>query len=328
MTQKLIVGLLVLTVVGAAALGIYDATRSDEPVGATELLASDTNPAPAAALAATATPVTDTIDAVSAVTDPTAAQDTPVQQQSALDQVGDPWQASGVIAGFDTNGMFLTSSAAGDVYVELGPANFWQAQPVTLAVGEIVRVDGFFNGDQIHAATVTKADGSTLELRTAEGLPLWSGGAQNGNANGNGNAGQGEPLVAPDEWVTVAGTVTDYTGNALTIQTSDGKTLTFQPGQPRFIEEQGITFAPGDAVRVLGFWQMDQFKAGEITKTATGERLMLLDPNGRPLWGGPGRSGEQSGGQGNQGQGNQGQSGQGGGNGNGYQGGRNQDSAE
>jgi hypothetical protein len=94
---------------------------------------------------------------------------------------------------------------------------------------------------------------------------------------------------------------------------------------------------------VVGYWQGSTFKAGEITKTATGERLMLLDPNGRPLWGGPGRNGAggqntaqtttqtqanetaqnqaQNSNQGNQGQGNQGQGSQGqGGQGQGGQG--------
>jgi hypothetical protein len=31
-----------------------------------------------------------------------------------------------------------------------------------------------------------------------------------------------------------------------------------------------------------------------VTNTTTGERLLLRDPNGRPLWGGPGRQGGRS----------------------------------
>jgi len=49
--------------------------------------------------------------------------------------------------------------------------------------------------------------------------------------------------------------------------------------------------------------------AGEISQLSTGLRVMLRDPNGRPLWAGPG-SGNGNSGSGNSGNGN-------GGNGNG-----------
>ncbi|RPJ00311.1 MAG: hypothetical protein EHM39_05060, partial [Chloroflexi bacterium] len=74
-----------------------------------------------------------------------------------------------------------------------------------------------------------------------------------------------------------------------------------------------------------------QFRAGEIDNLTQGGRLMLLDPNGRPLWAGPGTTSGQSqnaqGGQGGQGQGGQGGQGQGGqgqggGQSRGYRGGR------
>ena len=358
MMQKVVVGLLALTVIGAAAVGIYDATQSDESVGATELLALD----PGGTLPendAANTVSTPTLEAVSDPDTTTQSQPVEQQQQQALNQVGDTWQDSGTISAFDTNGMYLTNTATGDIYVELGPPNYWQEQLVSLAVGETVSVEGFFNGEQYHAATVTKADGSQLMVRNADGAPLWSGGADNGNGNQQGQQGedgtiQGEPI----EWVTVEGTVTEILGSSLTMQTTTDQSLVLQLGQQNFVDTQAIVFTAGDEISVVGFWQGEQFKAGEITKTATGERLMLLDPNGRPLWGGPGRNGEQGGsGQGNSGQGNGGQgnsgsgntatqgqsnsaqgrnqnvsntSGNGGGQGNGrgYQGGRNQTTTE
>ena len=369
MMQKIVVGLLVLTVVGAAGIGIYDASQSSESADATALLASQTDLTQPveAAVTVTQTPVEQAVDQTieqttaqtttqtaeqAPVTQMSASNGTaqPVQQQQATGQIGEPWQGSGTITKFDTNGMFLASTLSDEIYVELGPQYFWQQQDIVLSVGERVQVEGFFNGDQYHAARVIKADGTQLALRSDEGLPLWSGGAQNGNTqNGNtpGNEGQaqGEPAqVAPEEWVTVEGVITESRGNSLTMQTTDGDLITLQLGQRSFVDSQSITFSIGDEISVIGYWQDDQFNAGEITKTETGERLMLLDPNGRPLWGGPGRGGEQGqgGGSGNsgtqgqsqgqgQGQGqDQGQSssekGQGnggGGNGNGYQGGRN-----
>ncbi|MBN2304387.1 MAG: hypothetical protein JXQ72_07930 [Anaerolineae bacterium] len=343
MTQKMVVGLLILTVIGAVAIGLYDASQSDDPVG-TELLALETGETLPAENMLSVTPTQAAADpAVSepaVAADPAASTDPaqPVQQQQAINQVGDPWQDSGLITAFDTNGMFFTGTLSGDIYVELGPNNFWQQQPVPLAVSDIVRVEGFFNGEQYHAATVIKADGTQLALRTAEGLPLWSGGS-NGNSNGEQNQ-QGQDAqvqVEPVDWITLEGAVTAFSGNMLTMQTLDAQIFDLQLGQASFMAEQGITFAVGDEITVLGYWQGTLFKAGEITKTATGERLMLLDPNGRPLWGGPGRSGEQGqGGQGqsnggssqdsggNSGSGNSGNSSNGGGgNGNGYRGGRN-----
>jgi hypothetical protein len=289
------------------------------------------------------------------------------QLQQAVDMVGDPWMAQGTIVAFDTAGMTLTIADGAQVYVELGPPHYWQEQGVTLTVGEVVTVNGFYNGDQYHAATVTKLDGSQLVVRTAEGLPLWSGGANNdqtdvngqggsaGQQNGQGNNGQasngqntnsaglGQTQVAPEDWITLQATVMSQDVNGLTVQTQAGETLTFQLGQARFVSGQAVTFAAGDEIQIRGFWQDTTFRPGEIVKLATGERLMLLDPNGRPLWGGPGRAGSSNGqtnttgqggnaqggnGQGGNSQGNsqggngQGGNGQGGGNGKGYRGGR------
>lgn len=342
MTQKFVVGLLIVTVIGAVVIGVYDASRSDDEL-ISPVLASTANddaldtaqtvstPAPQSAPAQTGQPTQ-----APAVIDQAVAGE-PVQQQAALDAVGEPWQASGTVSALDTNGMTLTLATAESIYVELGPSHFWQ--DMALAVGEVVSVDGFFNGQQYHAATVTRTDGTQMQLRSETGMPLWSGGASGGQAHGE--AGQsGEPQVAPQDWVTLDGMVSAVTGSMLTMQTTEGDLLDLQLGQPRFIDSQGIVFAPGEAITVVGYWQGTSFKAGDITKTATGERLMLLDPNGRPLWGGPGRNGAQGGqtaqagtqaattitqtvqpvpnvgtglqGQGGQGQGNQGQGGQGG----------------
>lgn len=328
MLQKLVVGLLSFTVIGAAGMGVYDSTRSDPAALQPTVLA---NPAPTEPLSAplavpTATPA--------AITDPGARDGTgPVllQQQQALATVGDPWTAVGTITAFDNAGMTLALADGSTIYVELGPSHYWQAQPVTLAVGDEVTVVGFYNGEQYHAATVITVDGSQLIVRTPEGLPLWSGGAQGGQGQqgaGNGYAGgqAGAVIVAPEQWITFEATVMAVNRSTLTVQTMTGETLTLQLGQPTFAQSQGVNFAPGDAIRVTGYWQETTFRAGDIVKLATGEHLMLLDPNGRPLWGGPGRTGAQGAqGQGNAAQQGQGQQGAGGasqGNGRGYRGGR------
>ncbi|MBN2471523.1 MAG: hypothetical protein JXN59_12430 [Anaerolineae bacterium] len=306
MIQKVIIGVLMLTVIGAAGVGVYDATRapSVEPLPGETVQTDDTGAEILPGAEITATDVTLTS------TEPTSASPTgeivqrtqtqshtghteitgdstgPLQANTAAGMVGDPWAGEGTILDFDEVGFTLLLADGTEQYVELGPAMYWQALEVTLAAGDSVTISGFDNGQQIHAGIVRTATGQEMALRSAEGLPLWSGGAQS-----NGNNGAGEIQVAPDAWVTLAGTVSAMQGANLTVTTEAGETLSVQLGQPQFTAEQNITFAVGDSIEVLGFWEGAQFKAGEIRKPATGERLMLLDPNGRPLWGGPGRAG-------------------------------------
>jgi hypothetical protein len=358
MLQKFVVGLLVLTVVGAVGVGFYEASRNSDDTtanvlaktagddtlltntGAEPVITANTQPlgqmadqpAPLAAAQAAATP-----------TAQPARQSIQEQQVQAESMVGDPWSGIGTIIALQTNGITLQRADGSQIFVELGPSHFWQGQDITLTVGEQVTVVGFFNGENYHSATVIKADGTQLSLRTETGQPLWSGGgsanaqtstltgaqtgAQNANGNTNGSGNAAAPQVAPEDWITVDGTVTGVGTQALTMQTQTGEMLTLQLGSAAFMAEQGVTFASSDPISVLGFWQDGQFRAGEITKTATGERVMLLDPNGRPLWAGPGRAGSQGGnGNGQGGGGNSGNNGGQGKGGNGGQGGNGQGS--
>jgi hypothetical protein len=255
-----------------------------------------------------------------------AAQSNPVEQTNSLQMVGDPWTASGTISEVDDFGLTLVLDDGSEVYVELGPPSYWQAQGVELAAGDVITIDGFAGDMGYHAAVVTTADGQEIYLRSEDGQPLWSGGAANGggqNRNGGGTGSANglqdgthspQPQAQVDEWVTVEGTITAINRSQVTMELTDGESLTFQMGQPRFAESQQITLQIGDEISVLGFYEGDQFSAGEVTVLATGETIMLRDPNGRPLWAGPGGSG--SGGQGGSGQ-NGGGNGSGGGNGNG-----------
>lgn len=225
------------------------------------------------------------------------------QNQSAA-IVGAPWSATATIVELGEVGMSVTLEDGSQVYVELGPSFYWQAQG-TLAAGETVTIDGFYNGDQYHAAKITQADGTVLTLRSETGQPLWSGGASNGGGSSRGNqgaGGSGQVQIPPEEWVTMTATVTAVNRNGLTIATAEGEVMVLNFGRADFWQSQAVQFAEGDAIEVQGFWQDGQFQAGQVTKMATGERLLLRDPNGRPLWGGPGRNGGQ-GGNGRQGQG-------------------------
>ncbi|GAB4428321.1 MAG: hypothetical protein Kow00106_23780 [Anaerolineae bacterium] len=307
MWQKLVIGLLSTTLVGAVGVGVYDASQSPAGADTSGVLempavsASAGQPIAqpqAAQVVPTATPLAPTM--------PQAGTGTgPIEQQQALDLVGVPWSSVGTVTAIETNGITLARKDGVQIFVEMGPSYFWADAP--LSIGDTITVYGFYNGEQYHAGTVILADGLALALRSETGLPLWAGSSNAGQAQGGATNrnGQAESQVSPDAWVTLEGRVVSMDLSTLTMQTVTGEQLVLQLGQQAFVQQQGVTFAPGDEVSVLGYWQGTTFRAGEITRLATGERLMLLDPNGRPLWGGPGRAGQ---GGANSAQGGQGQS--------------------
>lgn len=86
----------------------------------------------------------------------------------------------------------------------------------------------------------------------------------------------------------------------LTVDTAERGRLDLWLGRTGYASQQGVTFASGDSVTILGFDAPNgQFQAGEITNDATGQTLYLRDPNGRPLWAGQGNGQGQGQGQGN-----------------------------
>lgn len=282
MIQKLVIGFMAVSIVLALGGGILDALnrgRSDEipPI-----------------LDAAALGITDSTDpvlvgnteAAGTSVDPVSAAPQPVQQSQ--DSVGEPWSAFGVILELDDTGMFMQFEDGSEAYVELGQTTYWQSQGVSLASGDSVAIDGFFNGENYHARMVVTASGQQLILRTPEGQPMWSGGASGGQGEGS---GAGQEAIAPEAWVTYAGIITQAANSEFLMQLETGSEMPFQLGQPAFWQTQGVTLAVGDEVSVLGYWQGERFTVAEVAKTLTGERIMLRDPNGRPLWAGPGRNG-------------------------------------
>jgi hypothetical protein len=296
MTQKIVIAALAFAIVAIIGFGLLDAARvADEPP---EVLRSELEATTAPALVATELPVSDptaTEPPPDAVVAQQPAEATPEPQPVVLaaQSLGEAWGAVGTIAALEDVGLTL-ATGAGDFFVELGPPTYWQAQGVALALGDVIDVDGFANGEQIHARVITNAAGAQLILRDENGQPLWSGGSDNGN--GDHSAAQPSLQVAPEDWLTVSGVISKVASGNVTLLADDGTSLALQMGRPDFWQSQGISLAAGDPVEVLGFWSAGEFVAGDIRKTATGETIMLRDPNGRQLWGGPGRGG--SGGEG------------------------------
>ena len=321
MTQKLLISGLALSIIAVIGFGLIDAARVPEDSNIIVLAAT---PQPTSTTIATEIlpEVTEVIFEPTLQPIPETTQEPVIQAQTTM---GDPWQMDGTISMMDDVGLTL-STTEGDFYVELGPSTYWQTQGVTLAIGDPITVDGFYNGQQVHARIVT-SNNAQLTIRTESGQPMWSGGASNGNSDAGSAQVQGEPI----DWVTYTGTIGSVSNGNVTLNVDDGTVLPLQMGQPQFWQGQGVTLNVNDPVEVLGFWSGTQFMVGDVRKTETGETIMIRDPNGRQLWGGPGRTGSGSNGsggngsQGNQGNGNQSNGNQGNGNqGNGNQGNGNQ----
>lgn len=215
-------------------------------------------------------------------------------QVEAKGMMGEPFTALAQIRGFDTTGMDVVFETGETAYIELGPEEFWRSQDVELRETDIVTIEGTVLEDMYHATRVTTAAGDVLVLRTEDGQPMWSGGISNGQERaGNGDHtpdSQGETnfQTLDADWVIYTGTLSSIDNGRMTMLLEDGSSLSFRTGQPRFFQSQGVVFSIGEQVEVTGFYNGDTFSAGDIVQVSTGIRVMMLDPNGRPLWAGPG----------------------------------------
>jgi hypothetical protein len=87
---------------------------------------------------------------------------------------------TGVVGGVDQTGLTLTTDDGQTLTLELGQPRFWTSQGVELQTGDAVEVLGF-KADEgyglvFQTATITRlSDGATIQLRDADGRPLWAG---------------------------------------------------------------------------------------------------------------------------------------------------------
>lgn len=280
MLKKIFVGILLFTVIGAGLTALVTRTMAKDEQDAT---------------------AQSPIIAEGEITDPQQIN----AQLNTQENQEQPWQADGTIIDMDDNGLTLATADGEEVYVELGPADFWQAQGNTPVPGMQVAVEGSETAGMIHAYRLTFKDGQTLELRNELGQPLWSGGVEHGQGQVSGQMDgtqNPEPKAEVDEWVTITATLMAYQGGSMTVSTDEGEMLSIQTGQPRFFAQQGVSFAVGDALSLVGYYEGEQFVVGEITQVESGLRVMLRDPNGRPLWAGPGNGSGNGNGNGRQNQ--------------------------
>jgi len=193
------------------------------------------------------------------------------------------------------------------VLVGTGPG-YMDAQGFTLQAGEQVQVQGYWEGDELKAAQVTRLqDGQTITLRDEAGRPAWAGNGRRGaerqeelvQSDGNQGAasesaagdGIGAGQAQVDQWLTVQGTVTWVDSNGLIVQSSGGGEVAVENRPWWFAQEQGFSAQVGDQLSLVGFYENDDFEVGQITNVTSGQTVPIREESGRPLWAGRGRRG-------------------------------------
>ncbi|MBE9524498.1 MAG: hypothetical protein IMY76_05330 [Chloroflexi bacterium] len=116
------------------------------------------------------------------------------------------------------------------------------------------------------------------------------GNGKGGNGNrgaSRGNDANANPQNGLIEWITLHGTVSNYSAPYFTLISDDGEMISAQLGDLVFVEELGLTLQDGDKVSITGYWDASSgFAVGTITLDASGESFRLRDDLGRPLWSG------------------------------------------
>ncbi len=150
-----------------------------------------------------------------------------------------------------------------------------------------------------------RGQGTARNLAQGQGQGRSNGANGSGDSNGGGpDTGTGnqaaETYAEPVDWTTITGSVL-VADSELTVQTEDGEVLVGL-GQSWYREEQGFQVSAGDEVRVEGYEEDGEFKAGSVKNLSTGATITLRDATGRPMWAGRGQRQQQEiGGYGNQG---------------------------
>jgi hypothetical protein len=112
------------------------------------------------------------------------------------------------------------------------------------------------------------------------------GGFGRGQGQGNSQSSRIEPQAERADWQTVKGTVVET--EELVIETADGQTVQVGLGQSHYRESQGFILQVGDSIRVSGYLEDGEFKAGQVENLDTGASIVLRDSTGRPMWAGQG----------------------------------------
>ena len=146
------------------------------------------------------------------------------------------------------------------------------------------------SGQQTGRGAGSQASSGQAGGRT-EGDLASDGQASGGQGRGGQSGGRGQAVlteVAPVDWQTLTGVVTQIDGEALVLTLDSGEVMLVE-GQPwRYAQAQTFAAAVGERVTVAGYPEDEEFKTGMLTNTVSGMSVQLRDAAGRPAWSGQG----------------------------------------
>lgn len=152
-------------------------------------------------------------------------------------------------------------------------------QPAT--VREQVARGGQGRGQNRDQVAVLSDEGETSEP-TAQRL-----GQGQGQGQGGGEGRNVQPQTEHTEWQVIEGTVVEV--DELVIETEDGQRVQVGLGPSHYRESQGFVLDVGARVRVSGYLEDGEFKAGWIENLTMDTSVVLRDESGHPMWAGQGR---------------------------------------
>ena len=201
------------------------------------------------------------------------------------------WNASGN-GNYTGSGMHFIFTANGtQYYLMIGPWWFLEDAGIALEEGMTIKVtgsivapyfDGYTDHDYLVAASIT-VDGDTVELRDAEGYPLWRGGN---------SLNYSAPAYVQNQVGALSGTVTavrvrthgkNYDpGVELKVRATNNVRYTVYLGPQYYCEGLGLGLGKGDQVRIRASIQDRECVATSLK--AGGKLYRFRNNNGTPRW--------------------------------------------
>jgi hypothetical protein len=195
-------------------------------------------------------------------------------------------------------GFTLNSAQEGSLTVNLGPYFYLVANNFSLAVGDQVSAKVATCASGVVAFEVTDlTSGKQVVLRSADGLPLWTGGNKKGRGNGGGHNGNGlrmggygaglsvdlSTLIEAEGPLTAVSSGLGTHNNTVTLQATATESYTVSMGPYWYMTQNGFAFQVGETVRIRMAQCQGKWVAFSVT-LPTGEVFQLRDDQGVPLW--------------------------------------------
>ncbi len=173
----------------------------------------------------------------------------------------------------------------------------------TLFIGLVaVLVIGAVNRTSARAESNSEVDHSAVTTEASNGQGLGDGdqglGVRGQGYEGQGSEGQGygrgrdeAGLALADAvtgWVMVDGTVTEFTGEEIVVETEDGQTVSVGGRPWSYAQEQQFGVQVGDRLRLHGFYEGEELEVGRMENQRSGASVQVRDADGRPMWAGRG----------------------------------------